>query len=74
MTLCRWLVSISLIGIAPSLEGHEVRRDIIKFLSKGYTGVVFTGFFLAQKFSPEGVLEQNSSARKFLNIGISNCA
>ena len=57
-------------GMAPSLEGHEVRRDIIKFLSRDCS----TGFFLAQKFSPEGVLEQNSSARKFLNIGISNCA
>ena len=37
-------------GIAPSLEGHEVRRDIIKFLSKGYTGVVSRGFSSAKIF------------------------
>ena len=73
--LYRWLVSISLMGISPFFDGHAVKRDIIKFSFLG----LFPGFFLAQKFSLEDVLEPNSirrifSARKFLNIGIINGA
>lgn len=81
--LYRWLVSISLMGIAPSLEGHAVSRDIIKFLSRVTLGC-FHWVFLAQKFFRREFLSGNSirrisitlrcCARKFLNIGISNCA
>ena len=62
--LYRWLVSISLMGIAPSLEGHEVRRDIIKVLSRVTLGC-FPESFLAQKFSEGSYREGNVARRNF---------